>query len=228
MAPSSEDRSTPGDEPGSGRTPSADRPPLSRDRIVTAAVGLADEDGLSKVSMRTVAAALDYEVMSLYNHVANKSDLVDAMVDHVWSSIELPDGEDWRTAIHRFAGSAHVELLEHHWAAGLFSSTSPGPARIQRMEALLRTLDGADLGDAAVYHGYHAVVIHIAGMTQQAAEFPYSQEELAELAPGFVESMPDALPHLAKHVLAHAHDHGDEFAIVLDLILDGLERSRLD
>lgn len=176
--------------------------------------------------MRKVAAALGFEVMSLYNHVANKDDLLTAMVDHVVAAIEPVEGPDWRTALHRASRSAHHELAAHSWATGLWSSTQPGPARLALMEGILRALAEAGLPDEVVYHGYHAVTMHIVGFTLQEADFPYSQEELTAMAPTFIENMPDDLPHLANHVLAHTHDHGDEFSFLLDLILDGLDGLR--
>src|SRR5438046_5601477 len=96
------------------------RKPLSRERVLDAAIALVDRDGLDALSMRKLAQALGVEAMSLYNHVANKGDLVNAMVDRVIGEIELPEGPDaeWEPAIRACAISAHEAFLRHPWACG--------------------------------------------------------------------------------------------------------------
>ena len=88
---------------------------LNRDRVLKAAIRLADKEGIESLSMRKLAKSLGVEAMSLYNHVANKGDLVDAMVDRVIAEIELPDGE-WEDAVRRCAISAHAAFVRHPWA----------------------------------------------------------------------------------------------------------------
>src|SRR6266481_3258614 len=96
-------------------TRSQPRTPLSRERVLAAAIRLADEGGIESLSMRKLARALGVEAMSLYNHVANKGDLVDAIVDRIVSEIELPADGDWETAIRTYAVAVHKALLRHPW-----------------------------------------------------------------------------------------------------------------
>src|SRR6476659_10827593 len=102
--------------------PDSKRLPLTRDRVLQAAIRLADEGGIESLTMRKLAAALGVEAMSLYNHVANKGDLVDGIVDVVVGEIELPSAEDWEVAIREYAISAHEALLRHPWACSLVIS----------------------------------------------------------------------------------------------------------
>ena len=113
------------------------RIPLSRDRVLRAAVAFADEHGIASLSMRKLGEALGVEAMSLYNHVANKDELLDGMVDLVFGEIELPAGDgDWRTAMRQRAVSARQVLSRHRWAIGLMESrTSPGPATLRHHDA---------------------------------------------------------------------------------------------
>ena len=117
------------------RTEGARKPrePLSRERVLRAGMAFADASGISSLSMRKLGEALGVEAMSLYNHVANKDELLDGMVDLVFSEIELPDvGADWRTAMRERAESARQALGRHPWAINLMSTrTSPGPATLR-------------------------------------------------------------------------------------------------
>src|SRR4029077_16802564 len=100
------------------------RLPLSRERILTAAIELADQGGIESLTMRKLAQALGVEAMSLYNHVANKGDIVDAMVDRIVSEVDLPTGADWETAIPAVAIAGHETLLRHPWSSSLVMSPS--------------------------------------------------------------------------------------------------------
>src|SRR5687768_5453566 len=96
----------------------APRVPLSRERVLHAAVALADEGGIQALSMRKVAQELGVEAMSLYNHVANKDDMLAGIVELVAGEIELAkDESDWKAATRRRALSTHEVLLRHSWAA---------------------------------------------------------------------------------------------------------------
>src|SRR5215208_2263294 len=147
------------------------REPLSRERVLDAALRLADESGIDSLSMRKLAAELGVEAMSLYNHVANKGDLFDAIVDRVVSEIELPDDGAWDEAVRRCAVSAHAAFLRHPWACSLVLSPSrmpdprAKPARLVYMEWLLRRLRDAGFSPALTYHAYHALDSHIVGFT---------------------------------------------------------------
>jgi AcrR family transcriptional regulator len=209
------------------------RIPLNRDRVLRAAITLADESGLETVTMRKLGQALGVEAMSLYNHVANKDDLLTGMVDQVVAEMEVAavDG-DWKAAIRRSVISAHDVLVAHPWAARLMIS-SPGvsTARLRYMEGLLAALRHGGFSAVQTHHAYHALDSHIVGFTLWQVSFPFEAEELPDLASRFLRQLPaDEYPALIEHVelhLAGVDDDGEsEFAYGLDLILDGVERLR--
>jgi AcrR family transcriptional regulator len=210
------------------------RIPLSRDRVLSAAVAFADESGIGSLSMRKLGEALAVEAMSLYNHVANKSELLDGMVDLVFSEIDLPSGgADWKTAMRQRAVSARQALARHRWAIGLMESrTSPGPATLRHHDAVLGSLRGAGFSVEMAAHAYSVLDSYIYGFALQEASLPFdTAEETAEVAQMILEQMPpEAYPHLTElaveHVLQPGYDYGNEFDFGLDLILDGLERAR--
>ncbi len=209
-------------------TGSPDRPPLTRDRILTMAVAIADEHGVGGLSMRKLARQLGYEVMSLYNHVENKDDLLDGMVDLVAAEIdEPPMGIGWQPAVRSIAMSAHDALVRHRWAAALWSERWPGPARWRHMELLLELLANADFPHDVADLAFHAVTMHVQGFTQQqinsarqatAAMFERFHRDVSE------NDFPEVHAHVRYHLERDAPH--DEFGFVLDLILDGLERAR--
>src|SRR6202171_1245164 len=132
------------------------RAALTRERILQAAIGLADRDGIESLSMRKLGHELGVEAMSLYNHVRNKVDMLDGMVDVVFSQIELPaDGVDWRTAMRKRAISARQALLRHPWAIGLMESrATPGPATVRHHDSVLGSLRTAGFSIDMAAHAY--------------------------------------------------------------------------
>jgi AcrR family transcriptional regulator len=217
-------------EPSAGaRRP---RVPLSRERVLQAAVAFADENGVESLSMRKLGETLGVEAMSLYNHVANKVDLLDGMIDVVFSEIELPSGTDWRTAMRRRAISAREVLSRHRWAIGLMESrTSPGAATLRAHDAVIGCLRDAGFSFELTAHAFSALDSYVYGFALQERGLPFdTPEETAELAQVMLAQFPvDQFPHLAKftaeYVMKPGYDYGDEFEIGLDLILDGLERA---
>ena len=208
------------------------RKPLTRERVLEAAIRLADESGIESLSMRKLGQELGVEAMSLYNHVKNKDEVLDGIVEAVVREVELPSGEtDWKTALRRHAISSHDALMRHSWAAGLWWRRAEGPDRMRGAEFMLRTLRKAGFSEDLTYHGYHVLVGHILGFTLQAQSFPIeSREELQKLAAEFLQDFPaDEYPYLAEHIRQHVDpEDSDEgaFEFGLDLILDGLERLR--
>jgi AcrR family transcriptional regulator len=200
--------------------------------VLQAAIALADEGGIEAVSMRRLARELGVEAMSLYNHVANKNEILDGIVDVVVSEIELPsDGTDWKSAMRRSAISERDVLLRHRWASSLrMSRREGGPAQLQRSDWTLRTLREAGFEQELIYHAFHFLEAYIVGATVQQLNFPYSGDELAGMAATFLQQLPaDEYPDLVEHIRQHLEPHpGDEggFELGLDLILDGLERAR--
>jgi AcrR family transcriptional regulator len=210
------------------------RVPLSRDRVLHAAVRLADEGGFTSLTMRKLGQELGVQAMSLYNHVANKDDIRDGIVEIVFGEIEVPSGrEEWKAAIRASAISAHDALLRHPWACNLMMTTTKvGATRLRWMESLLRTFREAGFSAELTHHAYHALDSHITGFTLWQANMPFeTHEELADLAEAFLRELPsDRYPYFAEHAEWHLTESGpdepSEFEFGLDLILDGLERMR--
>jgi AcrR family transcriptional regulator len=211
------------------------RAPLSRDLVLHTAIGLADRSGLEALSMRRLAQALDVEAMSLYNHVANKDDILNGMVDIVESEIALPPpGAHWKTGLRAMAMSAHDIFGRHPWAASLsLSATGDRPARYRYMNALLGALREAGFSAEMTDHAYHALESHIAGFTLWASQLDVDEAAFPEMAESFLRTIPvEELPYLVEHVHQHLKERDPEdegaFAFGLDLILDGLERLLAD
>jgi AcrR family transcriptional regulator len=207
---------------------------LNRDRVLRAAVTLADAGGIESLTMRKLGVELEVEAMSLYNHVANKGDLLDGMIDIVFGEIDLPtDGTDWRTAMRRRAISAREVLSRHRWATGLMESrATPGPANLRHHDAVLGTLRGAGFSIELAAHAYSALDSYIYGFALQEPSLPFhTAEETAKVARMIMARFTSGqYPHLTEmaveHVLQPGYDYGNEFEFGLDLILDGIERAR--
>lgn len=210
------------------------RAPLSRERVLRAAVAFADESGIATLSMRKLGEALGVEAMSLYNHVASKSDLLDGMIDLVFSEIDLPSGgASWKSAMRQRAVSARQVLSRHRWAIGLMESrSSPGPATLRHHDSVIGSLRDAGFPVALAGHAFAVLDSYIYGFTLQETSLPFDTgEETAELAEMIMARFPPGeYPHLTEltveHVLQSGYDHGNEYQFGLDLILDGLERAR--
>lgn len=210
------------------RRPPTERPPLSKSRIVAGAMELADESGVDGLTMRALAQHLGFEVMSLYNHVANKDELLAAMADAVAAEIAPPAADlEPMAAIRHSAVAAHDAFVSHPWAADLWLRHLPGPARTDQMEALLRCLEDSGLSPELAHHGFHAVNNHVLGYTLQERGLTQATgDDMDGLAAAFLGGLS---PDRHARVIAHVHQHLDgdtssSFELVLDLILDGLRR----
>ena len=212
---------------------SRERTPLNRERVLRAAVALADEHGLEALSMRRLGQELGVEAMSLYNHVASKGDLLDGIANLVLGEIELPpEGRGWKAALRESAVSAHQVLRRHGWACGLAMSPERHlPVRIETMEWTLRQLREAGFSAELTYHAYHALDSHVLGFTLWELGHSFVSDDLPALVADFFGRLPpDAYPCLREHARQHMSGFDAEgesaFELVLDLILDGLERRR--
>ena len=209
------------------------RKPLSRARVLKAAVALADEAGLEGFSMRGLAQVLGVVPMALYKHVANKDELLDGMVDIVFGEIELPPGDlDWRSAMRRRALSTREALKRHGWAIGMMESRRPGPANLRNHDAVMGCLRRAGFSFEMAIHAYSLQDAYIYGFALQerdtAFETPDSAGEAARRRAAAIGAFKD-YPHLAEiatKLPESGYDNAVEFAWGLDLILDGLERLR--
>jgi AcrR family transcriptional regulator len=208
------------------------RAALSRDRVLAAAVALADEIGIEALSMRKLGQSLGVEAMSLYNHVAGKDALLDGMIDAVFAEIALPTPDvGWRAAMRQRAISVRAALRRHRWAISLMQSrTAPGPSTLAHHDAVIGVLRAAGFTVAQTAHAFSALDSYIYGFALQEHALPFEgPEQTAEVAQGIFEQLPpDRYPHFVElatqHVLQPGYDYGDEFEFGLDLILDGLER----
>ncbi len=206
------------------------RIPLSRQRLVESAVALADAGGIEALTMRKLASQLGFEVMALYNHVSNKHDLIDGMVDFVAAEMELPECEDWRAGLRGSALSAHTVLLKHRWVASLWARPMRSPARLRRMESMLACLREAGFSAEDTYRWYHALEMHIFGSTllMLSLDFPSPEDTETAGESFFGETPPSEFPYLVEHLAMHRGDSPEAggFEFVLDLLLDALEEAK--
>ena len=210
------------------------RKPLSRERILESALAHADEQGIDALSMRKLGRALGFEAMSLYNHVANKDDLLDGMLDLVLAEMEAPQPDEGLAGIRKAAISAHEALTRHPWAAGaLMTPSRIRPLRLAFMDGLLGALRSAGFSPETTYHAYHVIDAHIIGFSlwQSTHDFTLPEEVTADMR-GFLDRvLPQELyPDLHAHGMQHLDDgpHHDvsAFEYGLDLLLTGLEKQR--
>jgi AcrR family transcriptional regulator len=201
--------------------------------VLSAALALADAGGIDSLTMRKLGQDLGVEAMSLYNHVANKDDIVDGITEMVLAEIEVPSGPDWKSEIRRTAISSHEVFLRHRWACNLMMSRPRASTpRMLWMEAVLRTLREAGFSADMTHHAYHALDSHITGFTLWQVNMPFeTKAELVDLAEGFLRQIPaDEYPYVIEHAEQHlapsSPDGATEFEFGLELILDGLERLR--
>lgn len=206
---------------------------LTRERVVEAGVALADAGGLAGVTMRALGDALGVEAMSLYHHVANKDALLDAMVDHVFIEVAIPDGVAWRAAIETRCRSLRDALTRHPWALPLLESRrNPGPATLAHHDRVLGVLRGGGFTVAAAAHAISFLDAYVFGFVQQEQSLPIQEPiELDGMAAELMAAeMAEAYPHLAELVAVHAsrpgYSYGDEFEVGLPVMLDGLESIR--
>jgi AcrR family transcriptional regulator len=209
------------------------RTPLSRQRVLRAAVALADEGGVGSLSMRKLAQELGVEAMSLYHHVGNKEDILDGIVDLVFAEIDLPAGDaGWKAAMRTRAISVREALRRHPWATGMMESRSrPGPATLRHHDAVLGVLRGAGFSLEMAAHAFSVLDSYIYGFALQESSLPFqTPEELTEVAETIMRSLPaEEYPHFTEIALDHAlqpgYSYANEYLFGLDLILDGLERA---
>jgi AcrR family transcriptional regulator len=205
------------------------RSPLSRERVLDAAINLADRGGLESLTMRKLGQELGVEGMAVYYHFANKDEVIDGIVDLVFSEIDLPaSGADWKTAMRQRALSLRDVLLRHRWALGLMESRrKPGPANLRHHDAVIGSLRSAGLDMPMIAHAYSLLDSYIYGFALFAMNLPFApSEEIAELGRVTLQAFPvDAYPNLVAYVSAMrpGYNYRDEFEYGLDLVLDGLQ-----
>ena len=211
------------------------RPPLTRERILDAAIALADAEGVGGLTMRRLAGELGVEAMTIYYHVANKDAILDALVERVIAEIQLPErGAEWRSGLRSLAISAYEVLGRHRWATAMMlgPGRSAGPMRLRYMDTILALLTDAGFEPTIADHAYHAIEGHVMGFTLWEAGMNLgTREEVQALGREFLAQLPtEAYPNVAAHIEHHLEPRrpGDvgSFAFALDLLLDGLARIR--
>jgi AcrR family transcriptional regulator len=214
----------------------AGRSGLSRDRVLRAAVAVADTGGIGALTMRSLAQELGVKPMTVYYYVKNKEEILDGIVDIVFSEIDLPVvGGDWRTEITRRASSARWVLRSHPWAIPLLESrTSPGPATLRHHDAVLGTLRTAGFSAEQTAHAYAVLDAFVYGYAVQEASLPFEGPDgVSDVASPILDLMAAGeYPHMVEmattYYLQPGYDFGDEFQFGLNLVLDGLDRSLSD
>lgn len=206
---------------------------LSRERVLRCAVAIADAGGLGSLTIRSLAGELGVKPMSVYHYVANKDDILDGIVDIVFSEIDLPRvGADWRTEMTRRAHSARRVLARHPWAIPLLESrTTPGPATLTHHDAVLGTLRAAGFSRDLTAHAYAVLDAFVYGFAVQEASLPFEGPGgVGHVAEPIIELMsagqyPHMLDMAASYYTQPGYDFGREFEYGLNLILDGLTLS---
>ena len=218
----------------SAPTDGRSRDRLSRQRVVHAAIAHADANGLDALSMRTLAEMLEVAPMALYRHVTDKDDLINAMVDAVFTEIGVPSGGgNWKTAMRRRAISVRDALSRHRWAVGLLESRrQPGPANLRHHDAMIGRLRAAGFSMAMTAHAYALLDSYVYGFALTKMNLPFeTTDEVAEVAqsmllPFQVNEYPNLVEFITDHAMQPGFDHGDEFEYGLDIVLDGLASVR--
>jgi len=207
------------------------RSPLSRERVLEAAVALADRAGLGALTMRRLGQELGVEAMSLYKHVANKDEVLDGLAELVLAEFELPtDDVGWREAMHRRASSARTALARHPWAPALISRSGPLPLLLRDHDAVIGSLRRAGFALDLAALAFSLLDSYVYGFAVQEASLPFdTPDELTDLTGSILGGLPAGeYPHLAEMgaglMMRPEYDHGAQFGYGLELILDGLER----
>jgi AcrR family transcriptional regulator len=215
--------------PSTRGTKAERRMPLSRERVLRAAIALADRDGLDALTMRRLGQELGVEAMSLYNHVANKNDILDGIVDQVLGDIHVPPaGTHWKVAMRQRSISAHEVLLAHPWAAMLIISRfNIGPGMTRYLDATLGRLREGGFSITGALDAWNTLDSHLYGFTLQQLNLPLEVEEAPQVSADVLAQLPpNQFPYVVE-VIGHVMESGREesFEFGLELVLDGLERT---
>ena len=216
------------------------RAPLTRDRVLRAAVGLADGTGIDALSMRKLAQALGVVPMALYKHVANKEELLDGMLDVVVGEIDPPaTGDGWQRAVRQRILSARQALQRHPWASRVLETrTAPTPVVLAYMDSMIGMFRAGGLSVDLTHHVMHAMGSRILGFSQElfGTPAPGPQDAAQEVDPDVARQMAARYPYITEITTQVAHDDASvvgsgcddqfEFEFSLDLLLDGFERLR--
>ena len=211
------------------------RTPLTRERVLEAAVRLADRGGIDSLSMRKLGQALGVEGMALYRHVRDKEAILDGIVDAVMTEVVVPDrAADWKIAMRELSVAARSVMLRHSWApAVLVARPEVGPATLRHIDSVLAILDAAGFSIDLAHHALHVLGSRVFGFTQDPFNDANDVRPDPATAAAIAQALAVSYPSIGKLAAAATHDGGlggcdddFEFAFGLDLILDGLDRHR--
>lgn len=218
----------------------APRIPLSRDRVLAAAVMLADHEGLDAVSMRRLGQELGVEAMSLYNHVANKEAVLDGMAELVVAEIDLaPPQGDWKSGLRERMLAARDVMYRHPWAPDVLESrVTMTPSLFAYFDSIIGIMRGGGLSLDLIHHSLHALGSRLIGFTQELFDDSDNSEEMDEMDETIMREMADTYPNLVAMMMQISHDEDAilgtagcddqfEFVFTVDLLLDGIERLHL-
>ncbi len=207
------------------------RAPLTRERALAAAISIADREAMSALTMRRLAEMLDVEAMSLYHHFANKDEILDGMIDHVFGEIELPAARaTWKSAMRRRSNSVRAVLTRHPWAIGLMESrNAPGPCTLRHHDAVLGCLRSAGFSVEMAGHAFSLLDSYIYGFVLQELNLPFGEGD--DVAAKVDAMMPDhaaaSYPHLIEFAVARVmkpgYRDGPEFDVGGAVILIAVE-----
>ncbi|MER5863402.1 TetR/AcrR family transcriptional regulator C-terminal domain-containing protein [Kitasatospora sp. NPDC002040] len=218
------------------QTGTTGRTPLNRDRVLGAAVALADGIGIEALSMRRLAQELGVVPMALYKHVANKDQLLDGMLDLIVGAIVPPaPGTDWRSAVRQRVLAARSALLGHPWAAQVLQSRArPTPAVLAHTDAVIGIFRSGGFSVDLTHHVMHALGSRLLGFTQELFDDSAGPATPPALPPAALRELAARYPYVAELAAGATHDQGSvvgrgcddqfEFEFALDLLLDGFDR----
>jgi AcrR family transcriptional regulator len=209
------------------------RTPLTKERVLQAAVDLADRGGIEGLSMRKLGQELGVDAMALYRHVRNKDDILDGVVDSILGEIELPDpGEDWKAALRQQVMAARQVMLRHPWAPRVIEErTTVSPTMLAYIESVLAKLARGGFSVDMAHHAIHVMGSRILGFNQDLFEDSADPPPDPETAETLARAMAERFPRIGELAQQVSHDGAlgpcdddVEFEFGLDLILDGLAR----
>jgi AcrR family transcriptional regulator len=210
------------------------RAPLNRERVLAAAVELADREGVDGLSMRRLAAEVGVVPMALYKHVANKDELLDGMIDVIVAEIDPPRSDiEWKPAVRERIQSARRMLLRHPWASRVMEwRTRPTPTVMAYMDSMIAMFTAGGFPIELTHHVMHAMGSRLMGFTQEM--FNDQTDEQQPFQPEMLEQLKEVYPSIYALYLMVNHEDASivgagcddqfEFDFALDLILDGIER----
>ncbi len=203
---------------------------LSKEAIIKMAIKMADKDGLSKLSMRNLAKKLNVEAMSLYNHIKNKDDILDAIVDQIFREVSWSTEVNWKEAMRQRSISIREVLHKHPWAIHLLESRqNPGPITLAYHDRVIRCLRQANFSLRLTGHAFSALDSYTYGFIIQEQNLPFeNQEQLKQVASVILNNFPkDEYPSLfeftSDYILQPGYSHSKEFLYGLELVIEGLD-----